>query len=143
MSPARVPEVWDVRFFRRHMNDDPVQSCPGFDFLVAIDVRAAQKLRKILRSVAGAPPPSWSGGGTWEAMRDDMAGYYEARTELGEWLYRLFCMLEREGEGLANPSIIVIDGLKKKKRTKIRPQDYDRVRQLGEEYKKRRPRSVF
>ena len=76
-------------------------------------------------------------------MHDDMAGYYEARTELGESLYRLFCVLEREGEGLPNPSIIVIDGLKKKKRTKIRPQDYDRVRQLGEEYKKRRPRSVF
>lgn len=143
MPPAKDTELWDVRFFRRHKDDDPTQSCPGFGFLTAIDPRAAQKLRKILRGVAEAPPPSWSGGGTWEAMHDDMAGYYEARTELGEWLYRLFCLLEREEEGLSNPSIIVIDGLKKKKRTRIRPQDYGRVRQLGEEYKKRRPRSVF
>lgn len=143
MPPAKVPELWDVRFFKRHKDDDPAQSCPGFDFLTAIDARAAQKLRKILRSVAGAPPPSWTGGGTWEAMHDDMAGYYEARTELGEWLYRLFCLLEREAAGLPNPSIIVIDGLKKKKRNRIRSQDYDRVRQLGDEYRRKFPRSVF
>lgn len=143
MSPTKVPTQWDVRFFKRHKDDDSTEPCPGFDFLTTIDPRVAQKLRTILRSVALAPPPSWSGGGTWEAMHEDMAGFYEARTELGDWLYRLFCLLEREEQGLPNPSIIVIDGLKKKKRTRVRPQDYDRVRLLGEEYKRRRPRNVF
>jgi len=27
----------------------------------------------------GAPPPRFSGGGKWEAMHGDMAGYYEVR----------------------------------------------------------------
>ena len=29
------------------------------------------------------PPPSFSGGGKWEAMHDDMAGYFEVRVQGG------------------------------------------------------------
>jgi len=31
----------------------------------------------VLEAVTTAPPPSFSGGGKWEAMHDDMAGYFE------------------------------------------------------------------
>jgi hypothetical protein len=33
----------------------------------------------VLDAVAAAPPPAFSGGGKWEAMRGKMAGYYEVR----------------------------------------------------------------
>ena len=41
------------------------------------------------------PPPSFSGGGKWEAMHDDMAGYFEVRVQGGGMNHRLFCVLER------------------------------------------------
>jgi hypothetical protein len=75
-------------------------------------------------------------------MRGRMAGYYEARTRLGGWLYRLFCFLERDVEGLPGPSIVVITGLRKKNLTAFRDVDYTKVQSLGNEYKSRMPRSV-
>lgn len=91
-----------------------------------------------------APPPSFSGGGMWEAMHDEMAGYYEARTRGPDRrLYRLYCILEREEPGLRYPSLVVIAGLAKPNETSFRDADYARVRRLGEEYRRRTPRSVL
>ncbi|MGI5835643.1 MAG: hypothetical protein ACOX87_04010 [Chloroflexota bacterium] len=143
MPPKHKPSGWwDIRFFKRFPDDDPNEVCPGLDFLRNDGKPAATKLIAILQSVASAPPPTWSGGGTWEAMKGDMAGYYEVRTRIGGYLYRLFCFLERDVEGLSCPSIVVVTGLRKKNLTAFRPADYAKVRALGEEYRRRIPRSV-
>ncbi len=79
----------------------------------------------------------------WEVMKDDMAGYYEARTRGPQRrLYRLFCFLERDALGIDQPSIVVITGLSKPNGTAFTPADYAHVRALGDEYRRRMPRSV-
>jgi hypothetical protein len=98
-----------------------------------------------LRAVAEAPPPSFSGGGKWEAMHGAMAGYYEVRVDGPDRRhYRLFCVLERRGAdmGLDGPSIVLITGSDKKFRTTFTDRDYKIVRELGEEYREQLPRSV-
>jgi len=65
----------------------------------------------VLRAVAAAPSPKFSGGGYWEAMRDEMAGYYEVRGDGPQRKrFRLFCLLERHGAevGLGGPAIVII-----------------------------------
>jgi hypothetical protein len=99
----------------------------------------------VLQAVAAAPPPSFSGGGYWEAMHDDMKGWYEVRVDGPDrHHYRLFCLLERNGAtlGLGGPSIVIIAGKDKPFRTKLSPADYAEVRALGDEYRSRTPRSV-
>ncbi|MBI5534601.1 MAG: hypothetical protein HY898_17880 [Deltaproteobacteria bacterium] len=93
-----------------------------------------------------APPPMFSGGGMWEAMHDDMAGYFEVRVDGPKRRhYRLFCLLERDGAklGLGGPSIVLITPKDKPFRTVLSKADYADVRRLGEEYKARVPRSVL
>lgn len=47
----------------------------------------------VLHAVAEAPPPAYSGGGYWEAMHDDMSGYFEVRMDgPSRTHYRLFCL---------------------------------------------------
>ncbi len=101
-------------------------------------------LEAIIDAVAESPPPQFTGGGMWEAMHGDMAGFYEARTRgPGKLVYRLFCILENDDPGLGGPAIVVIDGLAKPIGTAIRPADYARVKALGEEYRRRAPRNAF
>lgn len=52
------------------------------------------------RAVATTPPSSLSGGGKWEAIHDDMAGYFEIRVQGGGMNHRLFCFLERDARDL-------------------------------------------
>jgi hypothetical protein len=58
--------------------------------------------------------------------------------------YRLFCVLERDGASvdLGGPSLVLITGMDKSFRTTLSGEDYARVRRLGDEYKRRDPRSV-
>lgn len=100
----------------------------------------------VLKSVADAPPNAFAGGGYWEAMHGAMAGYYEVRVDGRDRRhFRLFCILEREGArlGLGGPSIVVLTGMEKSFRTTFTERDYARVRQLGQEYRSREPRSVL
>lgn len=79
----------------------------------------------------------------WEVMRGSMRDFYEARTRGPDRrLYRLFCILEREATGLDGPSIVVIDSLSMPNHTAFTEADYARVRRLGDEYRRRTPRSV-
>ncbi len=139
-------EAWGVEFFKRHIKDDATESVPARDFLDEIPTKVAARMVAVLDAVADAPPPAYSGGGYWEAMHDDMAGYYEVRVDgpPNRTHYRLFCLLEREGSkvGLDGPSIVVIAGKKKAFRTLLSKQDYAEVRRLGDEFKGRTPRSV-
>jgi hypothetical protein len=76
-------------------------------------------------------------------MRGAMKGYYEARTRGPDRrLYRLFGLVERDAPGLDEPSIVVICGLSKPHGTAFSESDYSQVRRLGDEYRRRMPRSV-
>ncbi len=79
----------------------------------------------------------------WRAMHGNMAGYYEARA-LGpqKRLYRVFCLLEPNPPGLPGPAVVVLCGMSKKNETAFADADYRSVRQLGDEYRRREPRSV-
>lgn len=75
-----------------------------------------------------------------------MAGYFEVRVDGRDRRhYRLFCVLERDGAslGLGGPSIVVITGMEKPFRTTFSERDYAQVRQFGDEYGSRAPRSVL
>lgn len=134
---------WEIRFLRRHPGDDPGEGCPGRDFLRRCPGSVATNLLAILDAVASAPPPQFSGGGMWEAMHGTMRGFYEARTRGPDRrLYRLFCVLEREAPGLDHPSVVVIAGLSKPIGMAFTDADYAIVQRLGDEYRRRIPRSV-
>jgi len=136
---------WLIHFFKRHVDDHPTQSVPGREFLDSCPKSVRAKLSAIIKAVADAPPPMFSGGGKWEAMHCDMSGFYEARTD-GENRehFRLFCVLERDGAsvGLRGPSLVVITGMRKPFRTTFTDKDYAQVSARGREYFKRNPRSV-
>ncbi|HJX54944.1 MAG TPA: hypothetical protein VJ801_19445 [Polyangia bacterium] len=62
----------------------------------------------VVKAVADAPPPAFSGGGKWEAMHGDMSGFYEVRVDGPKRRhYRLFCILEPTvpQSGLAAPAL--------------------------------------
>lgn len=135
---------WLIHFFQRHVSDDPASAVPAREFLGAHPSVAA-KMIAVVKAVAEAPPPSFAGGGKWEAMHGDMAGYYEVRVDgPGRKHYRLFCVLERDGAvvGLGGPSVVLLTGMVKEFRTTFSERDYEKVRRLGHEYRSRTPRSV-
>lgn len=133
---AGVP--WQIHFFRRAAADDPGRTVPAIDFLEAIPEKLAAEIHAVLDAVAAAPPPSFSGGGKWEAMHGDMAGFFEVRVQGGGMNHRLFCLLERGANDLGGPSIVCIDGLSKARRTAARPSDYSRVKRYRDEFTRRR-----
>ncbi|MCL5957748.1 MAG: hypothetical protein M1358_00265 [Chloroflexi bacterium] len=141
--PPKREEQWGIRFFQRHLEDDPNKTCPAEEFLASCPRKVSATLLAILQAVAMAPPPTFSGGGMWEAMHGEMAGFYEARTRGPDRrLYRLYCILERAAPGLNCPSLIVIAGLSKPNESAFSKSDYAWVRGIGDEYYSRSPRSV-
>jgi Txe/YoeB family toxin of Txe-Axe toxin-antitoxin module len=145
LGSARRPP-WQKHFFQRHRDDDPAQAVPARDFLLACPEKVRAMMLAVVNAVAEAPPPQFSGGGKWEAMHGDMAGYYEIRVDGPKrHHYRLFCLLERDGAsvGLGRPSLVLICGKDKPFRTVLSARDYAEVRRLGSEYLARRPRSVL
>lgn len=127
---------WRIQFFQRDEADDPNRHVPAIDFLESVPPKVAAEIHAVLDAVAAAPPPSFSGGGKWEAMHDDMAGYFEVRVQGGGMNHRLFCLLERDAHDLGGSSIVCIDGLSKPPRTAVHPRDYRRVKRYGAEFQK-------
>lgn len=138
MPPTDPTEPWLIHFFQRHVADDVRQSVPARDFLDSCPEQVVAEMHAVLDAVAEAPPPSFSGGGKWEAMHDNMAGLYEVRVGFGPTNYRLFCILERNADDLGGPSIIVLGGLKKPRRQPASPKDYRAVRGWADEFIQRR-----
>jgi hypothetical protein len=136
--------TWDIVFFM------PTQeSVPGADFLDSCPPKIRGTILAVLDAVAAAPPPSFSGGGKWEAMHGNMGGYYEIRvTGPAREQFRLFCLLENADErtlsarGLSGPAIAVITGMRKKTGTIFSERDYAKVRQLGSEHSAQTPRRI-
>lgn len=140
---TRTP--WLIHFFKRDRRDDPNEAVPGRNFLIACPDKVRQKMLAVLKAVAAAPPPAFSGGGYWEAMHDEMTGFFEVRVDGRDRRhFRLFCLLEREGAnlGLGGPSLVIVTGKDKPFRTVLSRADYAEVRALGAEFRSRVPRSV-
>jgi hypothetical protein len=133
-----VGAPWLIHFFQRDVRDDSQQRTPTIDFLDTLPDKVAAEIQAVLEAVAEAPPPSFAGGGKWEAMHDDMAGFYEVRVQGGGANHRLLCLLERSADDLGGPSIICLGGLSKPVRAAADPRDYRRIKQYGEEFRKRR-----
>jgi hypothetical protein len=146
-SPIRVrpsaDDAHEITFFRRHHSDDPAAPSPARDFLDICPTKVRATMRAVLAAVAAAPPKRFAGGGYWEAMKGDMAGWFEVRVDgPRRHHYRLFCRLDYEAIGKEKPLLTVITGLDKPFRTVLTEEDYAGVRSLGEEYLARNPRSV-
>ncbi len=105
-----MPEPWLIHFLQRHNDDDPAHPVPTVDFLDGLPDKIAAEIQAVLEAVAAAPPPAFSGGGKWEAMHDDMAGFYEVRFQGGGANHRLFCLLDRNADDLGGPSLICLGG---------------------------------
>lgn len=133
-----MPEPWLIHFFQRRGADDPARPVPTIDFLDGLQDKVAAEIQAVLEAVAAAPPPSFSGGGKWEAMHDDMAGFYEVRVGGGGANHRPFCLLDRNADDLGGPSLICLDGLSKPVRSAASPRDYRRVRRYADEFRKHR-----
>lgn len=135
---GRAPSPWRIHFFQRHRGDDARMAVPALEFLDGLPSKVAAEIHAVLDAVAAAPPPSFSGGGKWEAMHGDMAGYYEVRVQGGGMNHRLFCLLERDAEDLGGSAIVCLGGLSKPKRAAADPRDYATIRRFGEEFGTRR-----
>jgi Txe/YoeB family toxin of Txe-Axe toxin-antitoxin module len=136
--PRGPKDPWRIHFFQRHIDDDGGRAVPSIEFLEGLPAKVAAEIHAVLDAVAEAPPPSFSGGGKWEAMHDDMAGYYEVRVQGGGKNHRLFCVLERDADDLGGSSIVCLGGLSKAPRTAANPRDYRTVKRYGAEFQKRR-----
>ena len=101
-------------------------------------------MKAVLVAVAVAPPKRFSGGGYWEAMKDEMTGWFEVRVDGPDRRhYRLFCRLDYEATNRDKPLLVVVAGMSKPFKTTFSDADYADVRALGDEYLARNPRSVF
>jgi hypothetical protein len=136
--------AWDTIFYATAED-----TAPGADFLDGCPAKVRGTILAVLDAVAAAPPPSFSGGGKWEAMHGDMGGYYEIRvTGPGREQFRLFCLLENAEErtlsarGLRGPAIAVITEMRKKTGTVFSDRDYTKVRRLGSDHIAQTPRRI-
>ena len=101
------PAPWRVQFFQRHSTDDPLCTVPALAFLRSCPAKVEAMSVAVVKAVAAAPPPAFSGGGKWEAMHGDMSGFYEVRVDGPKRRhYRRFCILEVAAgpSGLAAPA---------------------------------------
>ncbi|WP_220507871.1 hypothetical protein [Amycolatopsis dendrobii] len=148
-SPIRTgpssDDAHEIVYFRRHRVDDPGESAPGRDFLRKVcPAKVRVKMEAVLIAVAAAPPKRFAGGGQWEAMHGAMTGWFEVRCNgPRRHHYRLFCLLDYDAQGVDKPLLVIVDGRDKPFQTELREQDYAAVRAMGDEYRRRNPRSLF
>jgi hypothetical protein len=133
-------DAHEVVYFKRHKRDDPAESIPGRMFLNDVCPPAVRaKMRAVLVAVAAAPPKRFAGGGKWEAMKGKMTGWFEVRVDGPQ---RHHYRLDYEARGRDKSLLVVITGLDKPFKTVLSEADYKSVRDFGDEYFSRNPRSV-
>jgi hypothetical protein len=142
-TPKKRSEPWRIHFFQRHSADDPDRSVPTLGFFDTVSPTVAAAFQAILEAVAIAPPPAFSGGGKWEAMHGEMAGFYEAPTSGGDasgrqMNHRLLCLLVRDMEELGGPSIVALGGFSKPVRSPANRRDYEKIRRYAAEFREHR-----
>ncbi len=137
--------AWGIVYYRTADGRVPAER-----FLDSCPSKVEATILAVVEAVRAAPPPAFSGGGKWKAMRGAMGGYYEIRvTGPGHRHYRLFCLLDNgsPGElaerGFDRPQIAVISGMAKKHMTEFTDGEYRKqVRKLGDDYLATRPRRI-
>lgn len=140
--------AWGVSYY-----ENTAGGVPGSDFILNCPKGVRVDILAVLEAVRASPPPSFSGGGMWEAMKDTMKGYYEVRvsgaSDTGKSMnYRLFCLLDNGSKedlkerGFTEPQVVVLNGMVKPKRTGFSEPEYRKVRKLGEDYRSKLPRPV-
>jgi hypothetical protein len=140
--PSR-DDAHQIVYFKRHREDDPAETVPGREFLALCSSKVRAAMRAVLVAVAEAPPHRFAGGGYWEAMKGDMAGWFEVRVDGPKrHHYRLFCLIDLDAHNADKPLLVVVTGLDKPFRTELGDADYAEVRTLGKEFLSRNPRSI-
>jgi len=145
--PVRIkPSVDDpheIKYFKRHVDDDPATSEPARAFLRACDANVRAKFAATLTAVAAAPPHKFAGGGPMggDARLHDrlVRGRCNGRDRSQ---HRIFCLIDLAAEGATKPWLVAVTGMSKPWQTTFSEADYAAVRNLGDEYKSRNPRSV-
>lgn len=132
MGKAGPAPVWRIHFFARETAGGV--EVPTIEFLDSVGDGVAADIEAVLDAVATAPPPAFPGGGQWEAMHGDMAGFYEIRTSGKGQNHRLFCVLERDADDLGGSSIVCLGGLSKPKRSAASDKEYRRIRMYRDEF---------
>jgi hypothetical protein len=127
---------WAVEFFQRSLDDDRNAECIAGTFLDSIPEQVSAEFHAVLDAVANGPPPSFRGGGKWEAMHGLMAGIFEIRVGFGKYNYRLFCLLVRNCATLPQPSIVCLGGLVKPKRAGADEKDYRLILKYRDEFQR-------
>jgi hypothetical protein len=56
-------QPWLIHFFRRHHDDDSAEPAPAMAFLQACPSKVEAMMLAVVKAVADAPPPAFSGGG--------------------------------------------------------------------------------
>ncbi len=83
-------------------------SKPAEEWLLGLPTTPAAEVIAVVMAVRDAPPPTFAGGGKWEAIHGEMAGIYEVRCHQGGQLHRMFCLLDRiHPDG---PALVMLDG---------------------------------
>lgn len=130
----------EIVYFRRYIG---VDSAPGREYLQGLPTKVRATMSACLIAVAKTPPKRFAGGGYWEAMHGSMTGWFEVRVDgPGRTHHRLFCRLDYDAEGYDKPLLVVITGMSKPFRTTFSEDDYAAVRELGDEYFAKNPRSL-
>lgn len=137
-SDEKSARRWRIHFFQRHQDDDPDRSVPTITFLETLPPKVAAEIHAVLDAVAEAPPPAFSGGGKWEAMHGDMAGFFEVRVQGGGKNHRLLCVLERDATDLGGSSVVCIGGLSKPRGSAASPRDYRTIKKYRSEFERHR-----
>lgn len=136
-------DTYEVVYYKRHAEDDPSEDVPGRRFLASCPPKVEATMRAVAAAVAAAPPHRFSGGGYWEVMHGQMAGFYEIRVDGPRRThYRLFCLLDNDAQG-RGPLLVILCGESKRFRSSLSDGAYRRVQALGEEYAARNPRSIL
>ncbi len=143
-------DAHEIVYFKRHAGDDQTERSPGRDALNSWPEGVRAKVRAVVVAVAAAPPSRFSGGGYWEAMHNDMAGWFEIRVDGPKREhFRLFCLLDYDAVNdpitkapVDTPYLVIVDGRRKGFRTTLPESEYAKIRALGAEYRRRNPRSI-
>jgi hypothetical protein len=131
---------WDVVFYELKKGQ-----APALDFLEMCPKVVRAELMATIGAVRDGPPPSFRGGLRWQAMHGDMGGTFEARDEHDKMLYRLFCILDRDGPAndLDRPSVVLLGGAKKPLDTEVSPAIYATIVAYRDNYLGSNPRPVL
>ena len=137
-------DAHEIVYFKRRKANDPAETIPARKFLrEECPPKVRAQIDAVLVAVAAAPPKRFAGGGYWEAMKENMTGWFEVRVNGPQRRhYRVFCLLDYDAQGVDKPLLVAITGKSKPFRTELSKADYAAVKALGDEYLEKPERSL-